>query len=77
MYPYHRLLFYDEYRVDAGEQPLTPFGKNFLIRVVDVTKLFRKPMHLKIVFNQVISEKNYTFQTMRKFLFELSRLIEY
>ena len=74
----HRLLAeYDENRIDAGDQPLTRFQKNFLIRVVDVTKLFRKPMHLKIVFNQVKSEKNYTFQTMRKFLFELSRLIEY
>ena len=56
---------------------MTRFQKNILIRVVDVTKHFRKPMHLKIVFNQVKSEKNYTFQTMRKFLFELSRLIEY
>ena len=34
-------------------------------------------MHLKIAFNQIKLEKNYTFQTMRKFLFELSRLIEY
>ena len=71
------LAEYDENRIDAGDQPLTRFQKNFLIRVVDVTKLFRKPMHLKIVFNQVKSEKNYTFQTMRKILLELSRLIEY
>ena len=74
----HRLLAeYDENRSDSGDQPLTRFQKNFLIKAVDVTKHFRKPMHLKIVFNQVKSEKNYTFQTMRKFLFELSRLIEY
>ena len=74
---YRLLAEYDENRIDSGDQPLTRFQKNFLIKVVDVTKLFRKPMHLKIVFNQVKSEKNYTFQTMRKFLFELSRLIEY
>ena len=71
------LAEYDENRIDSGDQPLTRFQKNFLIRVVDVTKHFRKPMHLKIVFNQIKLEKNYTFQTMRKFLFELSRLIEY
>ena len=74
----HRLLAeYDENRIDSGDQPLKRFQKNFLIRVLDVTKHFRKPMHLKIMFNQVKLEENYTFQIMRKFLFELSRLIEY
>ena len=68
---------YDENRFDSGDQLLSRFQMNFLIRVVDVTKLFRKPMHLKIVFNQVKYENNYTSHTMRKFLFELSRLLEF
>ena len=71
------LAEYDANRFYSGDQPVTPFQKNFLIKVVDVTNLFRKPMHLTIVFNQVLSEKKYTFQTIRKFLFELSRLIEF
>ena len=78
IYYVHRSLEeFDENGIDAGGQPLTRFQKNFLIRVVDVRKHFRKQMHLAIKFNQVKSERNYTFQTMRKFLFELSRLIEY
>ena len=56
---------------------LDTLPKNFLIRVVDVTKHFRKSMHLKIVLNLVKCEKNYTIQTKRNFHFELSRLIEY
>ena len=50
------LAMYDENRMDSGDQPLTRFQKNFLIRGMNVTKLFRKPMHLKIFFNHDKSE---------------------
>ena len=68
---------YDKNRIECGDQPLTRFQKNFLIRVVDDTKFFRKALHLKVTYQRVKEQKNYTHQTMRKFLFELARLVEY
>ena len=86
MYPHHletslKCIVYSQSTLKTkliqGTNPSHASKKNFLIRVVDVTKQFGKSMHLKIVLNLVKCEKNYTIQTKRKFHFELSRLIEY
>ena len=68
---------YDDNRFEAGDPALTRFQKTFLNEVLLGTAFFRKPLDLKKCLKEIQKKRNYTFQTVRKLLFELSRFIDF
>ena len=75
---HHKLLDeYDENRNEAGDENMTRFQKTFLAQILSGTSFLRKPEAVKSTFYRIKSEKNYTFQTMRKLMFEFNRFLEF
>ena len=74
----HKLLEeYNGNRNEAGDQNMTRIQKKFLAQILSGTSFLRKPEAVKSTFYRIKSEKNYTFQTMRKLMFEFNRFLEF
>ena len=74
----HKLLDdYDDNRSEAGDQKISRFQRSFLAQMLDGTSFLKKPGNVKSTFRRVKLEKKYTFQTMRKLMFEFNRFLEF
>ena len=68
---------YNINREEGGDPQLTRFHRTFLTAVLKGTQFLRVPMKIKGALGQIQKQTKYTYQTMRKLMFELLRMVEF
>ena len=68
---------YNINREEGGDPELTRFQRNFLTAVLKGTQFLRVRLKIKGALGQIQKQKKYTYQTMRKLMFELLRMVEF
>ena len=68
---------YNINREEGGDPELTRFQRNFLTAVLRRTQFLRVLLKINGALGQIQKQKKYTYQTMRKLMFELLRMVEF
>ena len=66
---------YNNNREEGGDPELTRFQRNFSTAILRGTQFFREPLKIQGALGQI--QKKYTYQTMRKLMFELLRMVDF
>ena len=68
---------YNINREEGGDPELTRFQRNFFTSVLKGTQFLRVPLKIKGALGQIQKQHKYIYQTMRKLMFELLRMVEF